>query len=525
VLKHATVHIHKRWAKLKKMTENEKWVDELEKLIVEESDKILFQETANCFLTGNLRASYIMSWITIIESLKRKIKLFSNLGDSRATDAYSLIEKTEEDKKSTDRLIFEESKKCGIIDNADLSTINFLWEQRCLFAHPYNRQPEEDEVKHIIGQTIKLVLAKELFYNKDFLSELSDNIANKPFFLPTEIERIRDFASRTIARTPEELHPFLFKTLLFKVGELAPNQEKFSELKKLRYYLIELFVKTSISLEDPSWSLENRVTNFPFECYIGFVHKDSWSKLPIRIKEMLISYLVNETDNNRLVSLKSITVKLVSENILEADLKEKYIEKLNDTYFDSAINFYGDNDLKFKRIKTELESWQYEQQNPVIDYLREEGTFNFLNSISNENQFCLGRLLKSCSSGGHWKTQYLLSSIISGSTNTTDYVKAGIAYGGIVSWTSKYHLDKEFLTKSIQLLNQIEIPIQQSTYDKIYGILAENTPDEFDKMTFSEPAIIELSANILGVVEEWKESNKANFETLIENIKENFAQQ
>jgi len=245
------------------MTNDEKWIQELKSKIINEDDKVLFNESSGCFLSGHLRASYILSWISIIESLKSKIRLFSNLGDRRATDAYKGIEKAEEQKLSTDKLIFEESKKCGIIDNADLSTINFLWEQRCLFAHPYNKQPELDEVKHIIGQSVKLVLGKELFYNKDFLTELSNNIANKPFFLPTELERVREFAKRTIARTPEQLHPFLFKTLLSKVGEIISNEEKIDELRKLHCYIIELFKSTQISLDNTNWSLENRVTNFP----------------------------------------------------------------------------------------------------------------------------------------------------------------------------------------------------------------------------------------------------------------------
>jgi len=173
------------------MTENEKWIDDLRNQITEEEDKILFDETSGCFLSGHYRAAYILSWITIIESLKRKIKLFSNLGDSGATDAVKEIEEAEDKKLAADRLIFEKSKKCGIIDNADLSTVNYLWEQRCLFAHPYNKQPEIDEVKHIIGQSVKLVLGRQLLYNKDFLSALSENIATKPFFLPNEIERVR----------------------------------------------------------------------------------------------------------------------------------------------------------------------------------------------------------------------------------------------------------------------------------------------------------------------------------------------
>ena len=81
------------------MNATEIWINDLKETIVDESDLILFEESANCFLTGNYRASYIMSWIAIIESLKRKIKLFSDLGDSNATESIKAIDKLETDKK------------------------------------------------------------------------------------------------------------------------------------------------------------------------------------------------------------------------------------------------------------------------------------------------------------------------------------------------------------------------------------------------------------------------------------------
>ena len=505
------------------MTENESWIDNLRNQIIEEDDKILFNETSGCFLTEHYRASYILSWISIIESLKRKINLFSNLGDSRATDAVKEIEKAEEQKQPTDRLIFEEAKKCGILDNSDLSTINFLWEQRCLFAHPYNKQPESDEVKHIIGQSIKLVLGKELFYNKDYLSELAENIATKPFFLPNEIERVREFAVSTIARTPKDLHPFFFKTLLFRVGEVINLPEKFNELRKLRYYLVELFNKTDLLLTDTKWSLEDRVTKFPYECFLGFVHQDIWGRLPPRIKEMLIDYVSNEEDTKRLINLKSIISILIEAGTLEAPLKEKYYSKLNGTDFNSSINFYGNNLAKFDRIIKELESWQYEQQNPVIDHLKGEGIIDYLNSIDDDKQFYLGRLLKACAGGGHWKTQYYISSINNGSTNVPDRLKAGIAFASFINRQDKYTIDKNSVNEAVKILNLIEEDIQKDVYQKLTKILEENKPDEFDKRVFSEPSLIEVSKTVHESIENWVDSNKNNFEKFIEQIKQYFA--
>jgi len=99
----------------------QQWIDELRERIIEEDDKVLFDEATNCLKNGLNRASYILAWIMTVESLKRKIKLFSNLGDKRATEAQEKIEKAEEEKISTDKLIYEESQRCGILDNLTIS--------------------------------------------------------------------------------------------------------------------------------------------------------------------------------------------------------------------------------------------------------------------------------------------------------------------------------------------------------------------------------------------------------------------
>lgn len=505
------------------MTENETWIDNLRNQIIEVDDKILFNETSGCFLSEHYRASYILSWISIIESLKRKINLFSNLGDVRATEAVKEIEKAEEQKHSTDRLIFEEAKKCGILDNSDLSTINFLWEQRCLFAHPYNKQPESDEVKYIIRQSIKLVLGKELFYNKDYLTELAENITSKPFFLPNEIERVREFAVSTISRTPKNLHPFFFKTLLFQVSQVANLPEKFNELRKLRYYIIELFNKTDLPLTDSTWSLEDRVTKFPYECFLGFVHQDIWCKLPARIKEMLIDFVSNENDIQRLINLKSILFILIQEKTLETSLTEKYYSKLNLTDFNSAINFYGNKDAIFDRIIKELESWQYNQQNEVIDHLKGQGIFDYLHSIGYEKQFYLGRLLKECAHNNHWKTQNYISGISNGSTIVPDGLKAGIAYACFISRQDKYSLDYNSVSNAVRILNLIDEDIQKDVYENVAKILEENKPDQIDKIMFREPSLSVISQTVHKNIKNWVDSNKINFDKLIEQIKQYFA--
>jgi hypothetical protein len=135
--------------------------------------------------------------------------------------------------------------------------------------------------------------------------------------LPRDSEQIKEYSKKIISRTPQNLFPFFFKTLLFKIGTIKDDDTKTYEQIKLRYFVIELFSQSERDLDDDDWGLEYRATNFPFESYLGYVCPSIWKILPLRIKEILISYFEFESNTSRLNILKSITRHLVREEVLE----------------------------------------------------------------------------------------------------------------------------------------------------------------------------------------------------------------
>lgn len=497
--------------------DNKKFIEDLKTQILVDDDKVLFEEASQCFLNGQLRAAYIMTWISLIESLKRKILLLSNLDDSRAIAALQNIEVSEKNKKSADKIIFEESKLCGIIDDSDYCIVEFLYGQRCLFAHPYNLNPEVYEVRHIIGQAARITLCKELHFNKVYLKDLVENIGSKPFFMPSEIELVRAYAKKTISRTPKILHTYFFKTLLFKVSELSQSEEKFLELRKLRYYLVELLINTTLPLDKDDWSLENRVTKYPYVCFIGFVHQETWGLLPIRIKEMLIAYLDGELNIIKLIRLLEITRNLVLNKTLDEGFQNQFNKKLNGLPFDTSVNYYGDDKVTFQRICEDLESGQYEQQNPVIDFLRKGNAIELVSELDKSQQIHLGILIMSTYKINNWKGQILVKSIVDSSLPYNEWIKAGIALGGYLSANKdKIELVIKYIEKSTQILNLLSEPVQNEIYDTV------NQMVNLGKISFTylsnETQFKSILLNIDEKITEWNSNNKLRFNAMTDNI-------
>jgi hypothetical protein len=494
------------------------WVNELRNKIIEKEDEILFDEVAGCLSSNYLRASYILCWTCLIESLKRKISRFASLGDIRSNDALKRIEDAEKLKNSADKLIFEEAAKCGIIEAGEVSVVQFLWEQRCLFAHPYEKQPDVEEVKHIISQSVKISLGKELLFNKTYLEELCKNIAEKPFFLPNDIDKVRNFAQRTIGRTPEKLHPFFFKTALGAIGGIKDDDTKLYEVLKLRYHLVELFLNTTKSLEDSEWSLEHRATNYPFESFIGYVHSETWAKIPARIKEMLIAYLESCNDLVKLGIMKAIVSSMIKKTpAFEAEYKTRYYKKLKQLSFDSAITGYGNPNGAYQRIIDDLKTYRYNTQNPVIDYLKSKEAIELVKGLDFDKQRVLGQILYTASNAGHWKTRDFISSIKSGSYDYSDHVKSGIVMGYFSEAIRIPRFEEASLRRNIELVNGLEDANREELYQDMKENLKNLTPDKFDKNAFKSLAFTDLKDKLLDEIE-WNGNHKAEFQQLAEAI-------
>lgn len=499
------------------MTDDGIWINSLKDEICELDDKVLFEEAANCFLGGQLRAAYIMTWLAIVESLKRKLSILSDMGDKNAIESVKKIDQSENSKHSTDKIIIEESNKCGVLDKIDFGKTMFLYEQRCLFAHPYNLNPDIDEVKFIIGQAARITLCKELYYNKFYLDELILNIKNKPFFLPSDVIQIRKYAQNIVSRTPENLHPYFFKSLLSKIGEVCKEEGKFQTLIKLRYFIIELLVNSTLQLEDKAWTFEKKIIDYPYESFIGLVHPDTWLLLPERFKEMLFAYLEIEVESSKSVNLRSIASILIQNKSFEHLFVERYLIYLNSLSFSESISFYGNTDATFDRVCLELESFQFEKQNFVIDFLKNEKVILSINQIEIHKQIRLGKLLKQAAANNHWKSKALITSIVNKNIILSDGVLAGIALGNLIQSLNELDIDEK-LKEFVLIINEVPESIQNILYDIIDLAIDEGRISNWFKITYEKVNFMELIKGTEQSIKLWNLNNKDRFDKIIEKI-------
>lgn len=497
---------------------------QLKNKIIKDEDKILFDEVIGTFENGFNRACYITSWINIIESLKSKLYELSALDDSRAASAVTLLEDAEKNKHSTDRLIFEQAKSCEIISATDLSTIAYLWEQRCIFAHPYNKSPSKEELKYIINQSVEIVLGKSVNFNKDYIEEFSKNIIQKPHLISNEENKILALSENTLKRIDEKLHPFYFKTLFFQYGE-NQNIGKENELRKIELIILNLLSETTVALSDSKWGFEQRAIKFPYEFSIGVAGDPIiWTNFDSRIKDILLNYYSSETDYNKTIQLNDLFKNHVINNSLEDSHKLQFFTKLDSLSFVDSIYYYAAPDKQCERIIKELKTWIYAKQEYVTQFINSETGLATLNTFSMDQSFEFGRMLYYSAKNGHWKSAAILNGFYEKKSVLPEKIVAGSVYAHFISFKDELDFSRDKTHMAVKITNDLETALTERIYDKIFAFLDQNKPDENDWLFFGSNTLELLQKRVEQLDINWKSENKDKYEQLIEKTKKYFGQ-
>lgn len=405
------------------------WINQHRNDIYDPKDYVIFDEVIGCFKAGFLRASYILGWIGITENLKDKISQASNLGNKQAEASFKAIEEAESKKLSVDKIILEEAFKLNLVSISDHTVLSFLWQQRCLFAHPYNLAPLDDDVRHMITNSVKICLSKPLLYNKDFLNELVENIVGKPFLINGDRGKIETYFRKITSRVPEDLHPYLFKKTLYQLGLVIEDETKSDIRFKLRVLINTLLDDTTLSLDGKNWTFEDKAIKFPFVVLYGTITLKTWKGFSKRIKDIIVNYSIDEEDVAKVNIIKLWFNSLIINQVLEDEYKEKFFSKLDKMQFTIAINFYAEKEATLKRLFLEFDSFNFINQNSVIEHLNSDNGKKFVTTLEENEQIELGKKIMSCAKSGSYSGINYITNLKD--KDVPKFVLYGILYGTI----------------------------------------------------------------------------------------------
>ena len=110
------------------------WLDNLKIQIIDARDKDNFDDLIKCYQNGLLRAGFVMAWLMLVESLKRKVVDLSAKGVRVAVEKETEIQAIEAAMKSNDSIIIDAALSCDLISTEEKSVLDLLWGKRCIMS-------------------------------------------------------------------------------------------------------------------------------------------------------------------------------------------------------------------------------------------------------------------------------------------------------------------------------------------------------------------------------------------------------
>lgn len=353
------------------------WVEIQKSQICNNDDATLYGEVVACYKNRLYRSGYLLAWILLVESLKRKIIELANLDDSRGKTEWQLIEQMEQNHQSTDCQIALSAKECEIISDTEFTTINSLWQQRCIFAHPYMQDVKVADLEYIISKLVDVTLSKPLTLSKKMIEEKLEEFVNCPHTIPANPDQQNSLIKQQLVLIKDKHYPSLYKNLFFHLSKANEAGNK-SVASFMRRYILILLNNIDINL--PIFTIEKQLSKYPNICWIIFNIPDSWSKLSDKYQGDLFRYLQSapkSLSGDLIVNAYSLISKGAT---IDNDFLKIYYEKLNDFSILNSHTLYINRGILLDRIWDEyIKDWQFTSQMKFIEFLE------YINTPISEN--------------------------------------------------------------------------------------------------------------------------------------------
>ena len=410
--------------------------------IVEERDKVLFDEAVACLEGGALRAAYITTWISIAESLKLKFLDMSSRDHEIKKKVISKIEDLEQKQRPTDSLLIRSAKDFGLISAEQTLKLEHIKSMRGVYAHPLSAAPTENEVRLAIELSVDIVLSQPALLKHAFVSSLTTSIFENHHYLDDSAETIRNMATSTLNHIHPSAFSHFFKLLIENLDKISNDFTKGVFERRGSIFLDVLLGNSHNNFSTDSWKIGTLLHKYPLIMTKVFAKKDYWNLLDENMKDSMLGHLIEpigEDGNFGVASVENLTnvLKLYNENLLTS----RHIERFEIALDKCSLTTKGLVGVPLDWYKEEfitgLKSSNWYAQNPVVQAINSLG-IEKINTLDADFLVNLGRNILQAADGGAREAEYFVASVYDNDFKMSPYLVEGIFLETFINENKKF---------------------------------------------------------------------------------------
>lgn len=466
--------------------------------IKNEEDKILITDAIKLADSGFLRASYIMSFLACIESLKRR---FIELGkkDSTIGRINTEIRSREERHESIEKYVISKAKELMLIDDIEKSKLEYFWGMRSVYSHPYEQNPSYLDCQHIINSIYEIILSKPLLIRTGILSSIIKRITDEESYIRNDNCEIDSFVKELFIRVDPTCFTYFWDKIIQSIENTPVEEHKsicYLRQKQICKSLLRNFGYNSIFKDDTD--IENFIYQHKTATILFFSDCEVFRILNKRLQDIIFRILIEQEKNKRLNKLYN--EKLLSD--ANIDELKTYISTKNTN---ALMNF--SSVLTIEKVIEKLRSYVWDIQNSVYNILKSNYFYETLLLCNTDFQIDLGRNILQASISAFSISDFL--SELSNNELSEKYplnVKKGIVFECFINERKRIRAKLANISSVEKMFSSLETAEKDSIISELNCLLdnavekSDDTWDEIndDSIFFDiKNKILSLTINVL----------------------------
>lgn len=465
-------------------------------------DRPLFDDAVEAGKAGALRAAYVMIWLACAESLKRRFRE-AQKRDGAAGRIVGDIENKEKEHKAVDKFVLTEAHKYGFISYSGLTVLNHIYEMRCLYGHPYEEAPLQEQVSHAAAAVVEHVLSKPVKLRHGFGKQLLKSLLEKPNYLDDQQTAVVAFTKDILPRLDESIYGWLLDNYWKELEKIADDSSTAIFFRRGTWFSRTMLIEVGLDVfSHDDW--HDRSSRFPKTLMRACSIAEIFKEIGKRAQDSLVGLIIAESSTRASV-LKHLERLNVSD-VLTTRQQERFVEHVSEMEI-SAIRSAGLSTLTcYGKLIDAMKSHNWYVQNPAINLVVSNGPDQAA-ELNEEQQTNLGRNILQCADGTEKSACTFLEELAKDGASWPFNVVRGIGLESFTNEENQIRFKDRHLGRVLSAIDQLENDQQEQIITEIAASVDAGIPkdgvdqDDFEgaldslkAFTWAEPLLESLKA-------------------------------
>lgn len=458
------------------------------KNILSPEDHPLFDEAVEAGKAGIFRAAYLMIWLSCAESLKRRFRE-AQKRDGAAGKIIGEIESNEREHKAVDKFVLAKAHEYGFVSDSGHTVLTHIYEMRCLYGHPYEVAPSQEQVSHAAAMVVEHVLSKPVKLRHGFGNQLLESLTEERSFLDDQQAAVDAFAKDILPRLDESIHGWLLDKYWTILEKIAGDSSLSVFFHRGIWFSRKMLMEIGVDIfSHDDW--HNRSSKFPTVLVHVCGITDVFKEIGPRAQDSLVGLILAESGTR--ASVLTHLERLNNDGALTERQHDRFVEHVSKMEI-STIRSAGLRTLTcYRKLIDAMKSRNWYVQNPAIDIVVSNGPDQAA-ELSEGQQVNLGRNILQCAEGGENSACKFLEELSKDSSSWPFNVLRGITLESFTNENNEIRFKSSHLGRVLSVLDHLESDLRDQIISGITASVDAGTPKDWVNHGHFEKVIDVLS--------------------------------